>query len=230
MISFLKRIYNAIRKDRENYYAEIKLSPDDIEKETYKKFLGGKKEMWESRGKFQLFLLEKMGLVSSHRLLDVGCGPIRAGVHFIDYLNPGLYFGIDYNQDFIRTAKELVAKDRRLMKKLPELLQVDDFDFSKVNGVFDYVMLFSVLNHCDSEKKKLFFQHLPGVLKQTTRVYITHATWFDESMLSAGQLRLTNKFNRPEDVSPDLDMEKWGWPPQESIYPILELMSASHSV
>jgi len=85
------------------------------------------------------------------------------------------------------------------------------------------------LNHCDSERKKLFFQQLPGVLKKVAKVYITHATWFDESMLPAGELRLINKFIRPEDISPDLNMEKWGWPPQESIYPILELMSPSVS-
>jgi SAM-dependent methyltransferase len=225
MVNILNRIRDAIRNPN-GYYARIKLSPADIEKQTYKKFLGGGQEKWESRGKFQLFFLKKMGLAPFHRLLDVGCGPIRAGVHFIDYLNPALYCGVDYNHDFILTAKELVAKDRGLAEKLPELAQLDNFEFSKINGTFDYVMAFSVLNHCDNEKKKLFFRELPRMLKKTAKVYITHATWFEESMLSAGQLRLTNRFIRPEDISPDLDMEKWGWPPEESIYPILELMSS----
>ena len=229
MIPILDRIYNAIRKNRKGHYANIKVSPAEIEKGTYKKFFGGGEERWESRGKFQLFFLKRMGLAPSHRLLDVGCGPIRAGVHFMDYLDPGLYCGVDYNPDFIQTAKELVAQDRHLADKLPELAQLDNFEFSKVNGAFDYVMAFSVLNHCDSERKKLFFQQLPGVLKKVAKVYITHATWFDESMLPAGELRLINKFIRPEDISPDLNMEKWGWPPQESIYPILELMSPSVS-
>lgn len=222
----LKRIGYAIRNPNARY-ASIKLAPVDIEKQTYKNFFGGGPEKWQERGKFQLFFLKNRGLAPTHRVLDVGCGPIRAGEHLIDYLNPARYCGVDYNPDFIRTAKELVAKNRCLEEKKPELVQLDNFNFSKVNGVFDYVLAFSVLNHCDGKMQKLFFRELPRVLTKTTKVYITHAAWFNESMLSGSQLKLVKKLVRPEDIFPDINMEEWGWPPTESIYPILELMLSS---
>lgn len=222
MWNFLNRIRNATQPQIGNY-DKIKLSPTEIEKKSYKKFFGGGQENWELRGKFQLFFLKQMGLAPHHSLLDAGCGPIRAGAYLIDYLNAGMYCGVDYNQDFIRVAKELVAQNSSLAGKQPELMQLDDFAFSKLNRCFDYVMVFSVLNHCETEKQKLFFQELPKALNKAARVFITHATWFDPTLLSTSQLKLTNMYKSAGDVSPNLDMKKWGWPSTESIYPILEV-------
>jgi SAM-dependent methyltransferase len=167
--------------------------------------------------------LQNQALAPHHRLLDVGCGPLRAGEHLIDYLDASNYCGVDYNADFIRTAKELVAQNPALERKKPSLLQLDNFNFSQLRGPFDYVLAFSVLNHCDAESKARFFRELPQVLKETSRVYLTHAAWFDSSMLAGSTLKLVTKLAGPGDVSPGLDMAAWGWPPTESIYPILQL-------
>jgi hypothetical protein len=43
---------------------------------------------WEYMGKLQLDYLVERGLKPEHNLLDVGCGPLRAGIHFIEYLTP----------------------------------------------------------------------------------------------------------------------------------------------
>ena len=69
------------------YYSSVKLSDADIQNQEYKKHLGGGAQHWERRGAFQLYFLQKMGLKKCDRLLDAGCGPIRSGVHFINYLD-----------------------------------------------------------------------------------------------------------------------------------------------
>src|SRR4029077_4699401 len=133
----MPRILNRLRRNPNGVYANVKLSHDDIEKQTYKSFFGGGAAQWESRGKFQLFFLKRMGLAPFHRLLDVGCGPLRAGVHLIKYLNSTLYCGVDYNFDFIQAAMKLVSEDSHLAEKLPDLFHLDNFNFSEINGVFD---------------------------------------------------------------------------------------------
>ena len=41
------------------------------------------------------------GLKPEHKLLDVGCGPLRGGIKFINYLEPGNYYGVDKRADVI---------------------------------------------------------------------------------------------------------------------------------
>ena len=136
------------RKINGGKYSKIELDDETIERGAYKKYLGGGAEKWESRGLFQLSLLRTAGMLPSSRLLDVGCGPIRAGVHFISFLNAGNYYGVDYNNSFIKAASLLVA-EKGLSGQHPTLRVVSDFDFSALNQQFDFVNVFSVLNHCD---------------------------------------------------------------------------------
>src|SRR3569833_897060 len=63
----------------------------------YNSQLGGGRATWDSRGRFQLELMRSRGLLPTSTLLDIGCGPLRAGIPFIRYLDTGYYFGFDYN-------------------------------------------------------------------------------------------------------------------------------------
>ena len=209
-----------------DYYSSIRLSAADIQNQNYKKHLGGGAQHWEKRGEFQLYFLQKMGLKKSERLLDAGCGPIRSGVHFISYLDRGNYCGVDSNADFIRAAAEAVTQNPQLRDKSPHLECVKDFDFSRLAGKFAYVLAFSVLNHCSPPLRQVFFEKISRVSMTESKIYITHAPWFQAGLLNQTQLRLRRTFNSARDIVDDLDMQTWGWPPSESIFPILELASA----
>ena len=210
-----------------DYYSSIKLSAADIQNQDYKKHLGGGAAHWETRGAFQLFLLQKMGLKKSDRLLDAGCGPIRSGVHFINYLDAGNYCGLDSNADFIRVAEETVAQKPELRAKSPRLERVENFEFARLRGPFAFVIAFSVLNHCQPPARRIFFENLSYVTTPESRIYVTHAPWFQTAQLSQTRLRLGRAFNSAREIAADLDMQNWGWPPTESIFPILELVSES---
>lgn len=45
--------------------------------------------LWEEMGQRQLEFLVEQGLGPCDDLLDVGCGSLRGGVHFIRYLEQG---------------------------------------------------------------------------------------------------------------------------------------------
>jgi cyclopropane fatty-acyl-phospholipid synthase-like methyltransferase len=47
----------------------------------------------------------KEGLKPEHYLLDIGCGSLRGGVHFIAYLEPRHYFGIDKDEQLLEAGR-----------------------------------------------------------------------------------------------------------------------------
>jgi SAM-dependent methyltransferase len=124
-------------------------------------------------GQLQLDFMKNQGLDPGSYLLDVGCGPLRAGSRFVDYLDPGHYFGIDINESVLDAgyAKELSPAKRA---KLPRtnLRQSDRFecdfgmpvDFAIANSVFSHVSL----NHI-----RLALHQISKVMKPGGRFYAT---------------------------------------------------------
>ena len=55
-------------------------------------YVGG---MWEEIGKVQIDFMVGRGLKPSDVFVDVACGSLRAGRHFISYLDPANYLGLD---------------------------------------------------------------------------------------------------------------------------------------
>jgi SAM-dependent methyltransferase len=103
--------------------------------------------LWRRMGKLQLKFLVAQGLEPSSRLLDVGCGPLRAGVRFVDYLEPGNYYGVDINESLLDVGYE-VELPVELRPKLPRdhLRATDRFDCDF--GVkFDFAIAQSLFTH-----------------------------------------------------------------------------------
>jgi len=200
-------------------WGSIAVSENEIADGSYKKHLGGGATQWELRGRFQLFFLKQWGLVPGSRLLDVGCGPIRAGIHFIRYLDKGNYFGFDFNKDFIKAARR-VSEEQGLTEKSPRFEVVDDFNIQHWVPSFDYAIAFSVLNHCRENQRQQFFGMIGKTLRQGGRLYISHAFWFSEAYLAGNELKLTKQFH-----DRDVNIREWGWPEpeKECVFPIIEL-------
>ena len=80
--------------------------PEGIKKAGHRQYVGG---YWDEIGRLQFEYLVSQGLRPHHYLLDIACGALRAGIHFIPYLEPGHYLGIDKEADLIQagTEKEL---------------------------------------------------------------------------------------------------------------------------
>ena len=80
-------------------------------------------------------------------MLEIGCGNLRAGRLFIDYLEPGHYYGIDISPDILIAAQTtLVEYD--LADRLPHLTPVRDLRFAFLpDRYFDVVHAHSVFSH-----------------------------------------------------------------------------------
>ena len=229
-------------------YSEIKISEEEINSEKYKLYLGGGIREWEKRGLFQILLMEKIGLNPEHSLVDIGCGPLRSGIHLIKYLKKSGYFGLDVNEDFINISNSIISASKLLLEKNPKLHVSSSFEMPKQSEKFDYGLAFSVLNHCTNIERHLFFKNLLPNFKKSGKIIITHASWFKLPTLCRFRIninkkikmnifcnglrspqfnkypyRIINIFDKSEQIEANLKLEEWGWHTNETIFPIVEI-------
>lgn len=111
----------------------------------HRDIIGGR---WDETGRIQMDMLLRLGLQPQHRVLDIGCGPLRTGCRLVPFLDPGNYWGTDLSRALMATGyrQELTEADRA---RLPEGQLVEDgnFDFPGLPRTFDIVLCFAVFTH-----------------------------------------------------------------------------------
>jgi SAM-dependent methyltransferase len=103
--------------------------------------------LWDEMGKKQLDYLVSQGLRPEHTLLDIGCGALRAGVHFIGYLGPGKYIGVEKEQKRLDAALRFELTPELRETKKPRLVHMENFDFASLGVKVDYALAQSVFSH-----------------------------------------------------------------------------------
>lgn len=122
-----------------------KLTEEDLKAGRHRKWVGGD---WERKGRIQIEFLKERGLKSQHKLLDVGCGALRGGLHFVDYLELGHYYGIEADAERIRAGRwEL--EQASLEHKSPNLLANTEFEVGQFGATFEYALAVSLFTHLD---------------------------------------------------------------------------------
>ena len=207
-------------------YSRVQLDDAQIAAGRYKQFLGGKAAGWDARGAFQRALLEHLGLRPADTLLDIGCGPIRGGVHLIRFLDAGGYHGVDFNPSFVAAAHKLVADDPALSGKRPEISRLPDFEFATLGRRFDRLLCFSVLNHCDEAARDRFFARVPEAMHAGSRLLVSHGFWFDPSRLAGTALRVVRRIDDEAQLPPELAFSAWGFDGVRDRLPLLEFALA----
>lgn len=135
------------------------LSDADIDSGAHRDFVGG---LWDEIGQLQFDFLVEQGLKPHHKLIDVGCGALRGGVHFVRYLQPGNYFGLDINPTLIKAGQREIAS-AGLADRNPQLLVDDKFELCRFGQQFDFAVSVSVFTH-------LFANHIARCLVEMRKV------------------------------------------------------------
>jgi SAM-dependent methyltransferase len=115
----------------------------------YQAFVGPP-DRYDLMGATQMSLLYALGLRSNHRLLDIGCGSLRAGRFFIAYLDPGGYTGLEPNKWLIEEAIEKQIGHDLLNIKSPTFHYNDTFSVPGPTG-FDFIVAQSIASHTGPE-------------------------------------------------------------------------------
>lgn len=155
-----------------NTYYDLHLDRTDIDAGRHRDAVGG---LWEEIGLLQYHFLLERGLRPDHRLVDIGCGALRGGIHFVRHLDPGRYHGIDLSAAMIEAGRHELRL-ARLLHKAPRLIEDDAFAMTRFGERFDYALAISLFTH-------LPLNHIIRCLVETHKVLAEggrfYATFFE---------------------------------------------------
>jgi SAM-dependent methyltransferase len=134
---------------------------------SYRWKVGG---LWNEVGQLQFDYLVSQGLRPEHKMLDVGCGSMRGGRHFVEYLAPGNYYGLDIDTALLRAGQRELAK-AGVADRGAHLLADDAFRFGRFGETFDYAWALSVFTHLPFNAIVRCLGEVERVLKPGGRFY-----------------------------------------------------------
>jgi SAM-dependent methyltransferase len=137
--------------------------------------------MWDKIGRLQFDFLVEEGLKPSHCLLDIACGSLRAGVHFIPYLEVGNYLGIDKEKSLIELGIEKELGSSLYNDKKPEFVVSDCFEFSKFSKQPQFSIANSLFTHLNPQDINLCLSSLREFVDAG---HIFFATFFEGHSLT----------------------------------------------
>jgi SAM-dependent methyltransferase len=132
----------------------------------------GPADQYDLIGAAQFALLYALGLREHHRLLDIGCGSLRAGRMLIPYLGPGLYTGVEPNGWLIDAAVERELGEDILRVKRPRFDSSADFSLGHL-GRFDFVLAQGVATNTGPVLLRRLLQAIAATLDSTGLAAVT---------------------------------------------------------
>jgi cyclopropane fatty-acyl-phospholipid synthase-like methyltransferase len=166
-----------------------------LNKDTNSRSLTG--DHWNVFGPLQISFLKSVGLEKHHKLLDVGCGCFRGGIHIGEYLDKNNYYGLDINEHFIKNGYNDEIVRVNLNDKIPKhnIIITDHYDATPFNETFDFAWSLSLWTHLTiTECKKCLIKVMEVLKPQGT--YYTTFFLVDESDYA---IRVNLKSELPED-------------------------------
>ena len=162
-IRFINKLFHNAR-------VHIKHGKKGIEQIGHRAYVGG---MWDEIGFLQFNFLLQKGLEKSHTLLDLGCGSLRAGVHFIKFLDPGNYIGIDKEDLLIDLGIKDELDELIIIEKKPQFIISDKFDFKTLNKKIDFAIAHSLFTHLPPIIIHKCLINLHPYMKKESKFYAT---------------------------------------------------------
>lgn len=145
--------------------------------------LGGnlsKGDWWEAgRVTFERYL-KLFPIQPASKVVDYGCGSLRIGAHFIRYLNPRRYFGLDVTTALVDVGKELMGSDlvaerKPLFGAIGEQALARAADFGA-----DFVCSTAVAYHVHPDEAPVYFGNLARLTAKTGATLVFDASLSDE--------------------------------------------------
>jgi SAM-dependent methyltransferase len=149
------------------------LSNEEIAGGAHRELVGG---LWDELGPLQLDFMIRQGLRPDMKFLDLGCGCLRGGVRFIEYLERGNYYGIDANASLLRSGWEVELPRANLEGRLPRqnLLVNSDFEAWRFGASFDLALAQSVFSHLPKDSLRRCLVELARCVRPGSNFFVTY--------------------------------------------------------
>lgn len=110
-------------------------------------FVGIPLETFEPGGREQFIYLLRAGLQPGSKVVDLGCGVLRAGYWLIRFLEEGCYCGIEPHRERLEIGIHHILEPEILRLKHPRFDTNASFDTSVFRLRFDFFLAYSVWTH-----------------------------------------------------------------------------------
>ncbi|CAK7340877.1 unnamed protein product [Dovyalis caffra] len=123
------------------------------------------------------FLAESSHLSPNSRVLEIGCGTLRVGLHFIRYLSPEHFHCLERDELSLMAAFRYELPSQGLLHKRPLIVRGEDMDFSKFGSgvVYDLIYASAVFLHMPDKLVWVGLERLASKLKPYDgRIFVSH--------------------------------------------------------
>lgn len=136
----------------------------------HREHIGGK---WEEMGQLQFDFLVSQGLEPHHYYLDIACGSLRGGIHFIPYLDVGHYLGIEKEALLVEMGLREELGPELAAQKKPEIVISSTFEFDKLSERPNFALAQSLFSHIPIDAIELCLTNLRPVLADGGVLFVT---------------------------------------------------------
>ncbi|KAI3882366.1 hypothetical protein MKX03_028066 [Papaver bracteatum] len=123
------------------------------------------------------FLAESSKLIPGSRVLEIGCGTLRVGLHFIRYLDSQHFHCLERDELSLIAAFRYELPSQGLLHKRPLILKGEDMDFTRFGSdvVYDLIYASAVFLHMPDNLVWIGLERLSGKLKPSDgRIFVSH--------------------------------------------------------
>jgi SAM-dependent methyltransferase/tetratricopeptide (TPR) repeat protein len=145
----------------------------------YRAFIGPPMQ-YDFMGATQFRLLCTLGLRADHKVLDIGCGSLRAGRFLISYLEQGNYYGIEPNKWLIEEAIQKEVGISIIDIKKPNFDYNSEFDTRVFNTKFDFIIAQSIFSHTGLDLLNIALSNIKTSLTPTGCALVTFIKGVDD--------------------------------------------------
>ncbi len=144
-----------------------------VDSHKYYRAFVGPAALYDTQGAMQFSLLTLGGLRDHHKLLDIGCGSLRAGRLFLPYLKPGNYFGIEPEKWLIEDGIDQEVGADQVVIKRPVFSHSSDFALSEFGVDFDFLLAHSIFAHATKPQIERSLAEARRVMRPTSKFFAT---------------------------------------------------------
>ncbi|KAK9080765.1 hypothetical protein SSX86_000523 [Deinandra increscens subsp. villosa] len=127
------------------------------------------------------FLAESSQLAPESRVLEIGCGTLRVGLHFIDYLAPEHFHCLERDELSLMAAFRYELPAHGLLQKRPLIVKGEAMEFERFGSGFEYDLIYAsaVFLHMPDKLVWVGLERLVGRLKPLDgRIFVSHNVKF----------------------------------------------------